>query len=122
MVRPPIIVNEHGDIHVFPSVEEAETYLEPVDVRNNEYVAYDSEGRRLILSVRSRPRTFLFGLLTSNVETVAIGCEEEQPQHAEELRIVLAGSLQRRGHPADVVQGLSLRALMSAASEGTRHR
>ncbi len=30
---------------VFDSVEKAEKYLEPIDVRNNEYVIYDRDGR-----------------------------------------------------------------------------
>ena len=41
-MRPPIVIDEHGDISIFPSVEAAARYMEPIDVRNNEYVAYDS--------------------------------------------------------------------------------
>ena len=43
-MKPPIIVNEHGDVSFFASVAAAAAYLEPVDVRNGEYVVYDSSG------------------------------------------------------------------------------
>jgi hypothetical protein len=46
---PPIIVNENGDITAFESVTAAESYLEAVDVLNNEYEAFDSTGRRMTL-------------------------------------------------------------------------
>jgi len=43
-MRPPIVIDEHGDIDIFPSVEAAARYIEPIDVLNNEFVAYDSLG------------------------------------------------------------------------------
>ena len=51
MIQAPIIVDDHGDVLVFESVAIAERYLEPVDVENEEYVAFDSEGRKLDLIV-----------------------------------------------------------------------
>ena len=36
----------------FESVEDAERYFEPIDVENDEYVAYDSDGRLLRLLAR----------------------------------------------------------------------
>ena len=53
MIKLPIIIDEHGDISVFMSIAEASDYIEPIDVRNNEYLAYDSEGRCLELSIES---------------------------------------------------------------------
>ena len=50
-MRPPIVVNEHGDVSAFASVADAARKLEPVDVQNNEFVAYDSDGYRLALVV-----------------------------------------------------------------------
>lgn len=35
----------------FANLNEAEDYLEPIDVENREYVGYDREGRRLDISV-----------------------------------------------------------------------
>jgi len=48
-MRPPIVIDEHGDISLSPSVEAAARYIEPIDVRNNEYVVYDSTGYLLQL-------------------------------------------------------------------------
>ena len=52
-MMPPIIVIllENGDLLIFDSREDAEDYLEAIDVRNNEYTAYDSKGTVLDLSV-----------------------------------------------------------------------
>lgn len=46
-VHPPIIVDEHGDISVFEALDDVERYIEPIDVRNNEYVFYDASGQVL---------------------------------------------------------------------------
>jgi hypothetical protein len=62
-MRPPIIIDEHGDITLFPSVETAARYVEPMDVRNNEYVAYDSAGFLLQL-VPAEPVASIPGYLS----------------------------------------------------------
>ena len=49
----PIIVDEHGDLMVFASESELSDYLEPIDVRNGEYIAYDSKGEQLTLLVET---------------------------------------------------------------------
>ncbi|MBI9075941.1 MAG: hypothetical protein JEZ02_11050 [Desulfatibacillum sp.] len=48
-MKPPIIINESGDITFFSSVEEAEEYLEAIDVTNGVYQGYDAEGHPLKL-------------------------------------------------------------------------
>ena len=40
----PIVIDEHGDVSFFADVAVAARALEPIDVRNHEYVAYDSLG------------------------------------------------------------------------------
>jgi hypothetical protein len=62
-MRPPIVIDEHGDISIFPSVELAARYMEPIDVRNNEYVAYDSAGVLLRL-VPTEPIVSISGYLS----------------------------------------------------------
>lgn len=51
MITPPIIVLEGYDVEVFPSVQEAELYMEPIDVRNGEFECYDAGGRKLSVTV-----------------------------------------------------------------------
>lgn len=48
-MKPPIIINESGDITLFSSLEEAEKYLEAIDVINGVYQGYDAEGHPLKL-------------------------------------------------------------------------
>ena len=50
-MKLPIIADNFGDVLVFESVEKAETYMEPVDIRNGEYVIYDAEGYLLKPSI-----------------------------------------------------------------------
>ena len=38
----PIVIDEHGDVSFYPDVALAARALEPIDVLNNEYIAYDS--------------------------------------------------------------------------------
>jgi hypothetical protein len=71
-MRLPIIINEGGDLSVFRTVEQAERALEAIDVKNKEYVAYDADGRSLILSVMVEERTGCIGLFPSRIEMVRL--------------------------------------------------
>lgn len=42
--RPPIFVEEHGALMIFSTTTDAETWVEAVDVPNDEYRFYDSRG------------------------------------------------------------------------------
>lgn len=66
-MQPPIVVNENGDISIFATVEAAARYIEPVDVRNHEYVAYDSAGFRLRL-LPSEPAVTIAGYTSEEPE------------------------------------------------------
>ena len=50
-MKMPIIIDEHGDLMIFSSKNDACLYLEPVDVKNEEFLAYDSDGYVLPLTV-----------------------------------------------------------------------
>lgn len=91
-MKPPIIVSEHGDIEFYASTEDAELDLEATDVRNGEYIAYDSEGRLLHLAIRQKKRRW-----TMPVEVVAITESEEVPTHDDELREALVDFFSRLG-------------------------
>ncbi|MEQ8674409.1 MAG: hypothetical protein RLP44_06825 [Aggregatilineales bacterium] len=62
---PPIIVCESDDLNIFLSVFDAESYLEFIDVENNEYIAFDSNGLCLDLGV--------------NVETQRVIISQQSP-------------------------------------------
>lgn len=84
-MKPPVVIDENGNILIYRSVEEAATALEPIDVKNDEYIAYDSEGRLLTLE-------------TDNVN-VMIYAKEHIPLHADELEMKLREFLFRIGEP-----------------------
>src|SRR6266550_216108 len=67
----PIFVDDHSDISVFRSVSYAESWMEPIDIRNREYTAYDAIGRLLALSADRR--------------RVHISLAEQEPTHSDSL-------------------------------------
>jgi len=102
-MKPPIFVYENGDLTIFASVEDAETGLEPIDVENDIYTAYDSEGRLLQL-IPTSPR-------------ITMKDGEKEPTHAEELRVILFEFLLYVGLSGDWLKGASLQELVAKASE-----
>ncbi len=78
-MKLPLIVNEHGSIDFFRSAEQMTSYLEAIDVKNDEYVVYDSEGRLVELGVERIPKRLF------KIELVIIKSVEPSPDHAEEL-------------------------------------
>lgn len=52
MMKYPIVIFEQEcDLAMFNTVRDAERYLEPIDVKNDEYIGFDSEGRLLAIKV-----------------------------------------------------------------------
>lgn len=64
--------------------------LEPMDVNNHEYVAYDAKGCLLDLSVIAVSRSAWFGLSRYYVDGVKIGPSEDLPGHAADLKNALS--------------------------------
>ena len=75
-MRAPILINENGDVSSFASVEDAEAYMEPVDVERGEYLVTDADGRQLSAVVITEEIPVLRGLWKSRVRKVRI---VEQP-------------------------------------------
>jgi hypothetical protein len=86
-MKLPIVVDNHGDILLFDTVEDAQVYLEPDDVKNHEYIAYDSEGKKVRLAVKSQgPVTNRFTRLFFPVEEVVLSLETQDIACSEELK------------------------------------
>jgi len=96
-IKPPIIVEESGDTEVFESIEYAERYLEPIDVEEERYVAFDSTGRLL--------------RLTATPQSVTIEAAEEVPNHGEVVRELLIRFLKHCGSSDPDLSSLSLEEL-----------
>jgi hypothetical protein len=97
-----VIDKSGGDIAVYMSLADAERHLEAIDVQNNEYEAFDAEGRLL--------------RLTTEQERVRIAPSENEPNHADELRQKLLAFLRAAKAPS-VNSGSSLSQLVNAASQ-----
>lgn len=80
-MRPPIVIDENGDISFFSSVEAAARKIEPIDVRNNEYVGYDSKG-------------FILRLVPTEPVVSIVGYASEFPQ-PEQLTALLRSFVKR---------------------------
>ena len=100
-IKPPIVIDESSDIDVFDSVAHAESYLEPIDVKNNLFVAYDSEGKLL------RP------LPTS--PTITIDSAESEPNHLNELREVLIKFITQMSIPVEQLRKSTTQELVQKA-------
>ena len=116
MIIAPVIVDEHGDVDFFASVEDAELYLEPWAVEEG-FTAYDSEGRLLKIKVERRESPFFFGLIKSAVDHVLIEAQEDEPHHAPQLRATLLTFLERTGASPDDSQVLPLEELVRRGVE-----
>ncbi len=71
-MKTPILINEHGDISTFASVEEAESYMEPIDVERGEYVVTDADGSPLSVGVVTEEVPLFWGLWKGRVKKVRI--------------------------------------------------
>lgn len=116
-MRPPILLYADGSFDFFKSVEEAERYAEPIDVQNHEYVAYDSDGRRLELRVEEETVTGWFGLGKTIRERVRIIPAEDTATHADELKSLLQGFLPKLGGPPDSLHSATLQDLIASGTQ-----
>lgn len=53
-MKLPIIIDANGDIELYETIRDAETSIEAIDVKNNEYIIYDSCGMLLVPEVRKK--------------------------------------------------------------------
>ena len=83
-MKPPIIIDDHGDISVFESVERAERYLEPDDAETDPINIFDADGRLLVQRVIKKRRPWL-----GHVRVVELQSSEGEPQHQRQLRNTL---------------------------------
>jgi hypothetical protein len=114
-MKAPIIVVEHGDVTIFESVTKAQIGLEPIDVKNGEYVAYDRDGHLLRLTVVQIEKPSFFGKAKS-IEGVEISEAEDGIDNASELRKALINffkktSVYDREDEALVLNGLVNKAI-----------
>jgi hypothetical protein len=118
-IVPPLVVIEGVDtiraVHVFRSVAALDRFLEPWFPAEEAYRAYDSQGRKLMLtledeSVRRRWRR------DKAYTHVSARLAESDPLHGAELATLLRRRL-READPTAATDNLSLRQLVLATIE-----
>jgi len=111
VIQPPIILNENarmdvgGDVNVFLSVEDAEGYVETIDVENDEYFAFDSQGRLLEFEVSG--------------DIVRLRPAENDPSHQDVLKKVLVPLLVGMGYDRQACEAKTLANLVELFDENT---
>lgn len=117
-MRPPfVLIDSTGDIEVFDTVQELEQYAEPADVLQNEFVAYDSEGRLLSLQVVHVVRGRFLKVRPPVVRVVEA---EQEPAHRDDLRRSLLRFLVQLGDDETVCEQSSLSNLLSRVVRAVR--
>ena len=113
-MKTPIIVDGHGNVSIFESVEYAEHYLAPIDVKNEKYVVYSGEGYLLQLEISQKELLPIFGR-TELIETVKISTSESAADHSGELRKLLINFFRETKTAFQKNDLLSLRELVDQA-------
>jgi hypothetical protein len=98
-MKPPIFVFEPNDLTIFESVENAERYIEPPEVRDGSLFFYDSEGRVLEGSVYKDSR---------GIELCRISEGKECKFVPDTLREVISSSLELLGYSREDLDRMDL--------------
>ncbi len=114
-ITPPIFVCT-DDVYVFRDKDEAESFLEPVDVKPDDK-GYDAEGRLLHVLVRGEVKRGRWSIDQSNAR-VELVLAEDQPTHREDLRARLAEWLRGVG---DVKPGAAEATLEELVVRAVQH-
>ena len=88
---PPIFIIDGEDVSIYKSVQDAAFHLEPIDVRNGEYVAYDSKGNLLRLETTQDDNS-----------PIVISFAEEGLAHVKALEVTLRGYLKAMGEQVNI--------------------
>ena len=113
MTAPPIIVIEGHDFSFYESEDAVGRHLEPW-YPDEEYLCFDSDGRRLelVVELRTVPRRWL---RDRTYERVGVHALDVEPIHADELASLLREHLERAGLNAQ--ENHSLKELLERAIE-----
>lgn len=108
VILPPLFVFEQNSIDIFHNIQDLENKLEPVDVENNAYQAFDSLGNLLELSVISKETRFLWKF-TLSVKAVKVS--NSYPNHQNDLLEKLQVSYLQYSKQDGSFENMTLKAL-----------
>jgi len=93
-MKPPIFIDDQGDVLIFDSLMRAESYLEPSDVKCGRIAIFDSEGRILHPSVHEVNQKIAF-FWTRTCERIVLEPLEGGAKHPMKLRSLLVDFLSK---------------------------
>jgi hypothetical protein len=121
IIKLPIILVDGLDVIIYTSVEQIEQDVEPIDVINNVYTVYDSDGRLLYLDVEVKScenwMDLLKRIILGPTYKVMLKPAKFEPQHEQELRKVLVEYLVHRGISKELLSETSLKELIDMVLE-----
>jgi hypothetical protein len=110
---PIIVVDRNGaDLFIYASHEELEKDLEAIDIKRNEYIAFDSEGRLLTLGIQQKRIPVLFRLFKSTTDVVVVQDIEEVPSAVNTLRDALIRFLIESGNRSELLDKMGITDLL----------
>lgn len=100
--RPPIFIEESGDVESYDALSQAELDVEAVDIRNKMFQFFDSEGVVLEPNVvaSAGQSGFLRRFLSPQVERVKLVAPDDAERRPELLKAILRDFLSRVGTKA----------------------
>lgn len=107
MIATPVIVvtnASHANVLFFETPTAAALYMEPIDVRDHEYRAYDGHGYDLVLATGKDDR---------GVECVGISAPAERVSHAADVQALIEHLLGRSA--VEVPSGATLATVVAVA-------
>lgn len=102
-MKEPIIIYENGSMDIFESVKKAELKIEPIDVKNGEFIYYDSEARILQAFVVKDSR---------GIERTVITDSEEEKINNSELEKILIDFLEYLDYQRQELEKMELSSLV----------
>jgi hypothetical protein len=111
-MRPPIVADNCGDITLFETIDSAERFLEPIDIRNQEYELFDADGNILRASISQDAK---------GVERVELQHDDSMRCDESKLRQKLFAYLQQLGLDAGM-EDSSLSALLRRVAEFAKEK
>lgn len=104
-----LAIEGKGEIHFFDSPEEAEAYMEPIDIQNGEYEIFNPQGFIILASVEKKK-----GVLAPERVRLTLSSRQE----ADYLRTSLESYLQRL--KVNIQPGSSLESLVELLKRNKR--
>jgi hypothetical protein len=118
-MKPPIIIVEGKSIYIFNSATDAQEFMEPIDVDNNEYKVFDKHGYLLNVKIDYIKHQSKFLWFSRQVWREAVIIEDIVPPilRNEELSKILSTYLSNHDFPDDWLSNASLDELVVKVSE-----